>query len=367
MRLHELLPRLQHVRKSGQGHTALCPSHADRTKASLSITEREGRILLHCFVGCETAAVVAALNLTMSDLFTEERMPTSRHVIVKTYDYRDEGGALLYQVCRHEPKDFRPRRPNGAGWTWSLGDVRRVVYRLPDLAEQPVVFVVEGEKDVEALWAISVPATTTQGGSSAWKDDYADQLVALGAQDIVILPDHDEAGEKYAGAVSRACLARGCRVKIVRAAGSPRQGRRLRLARDGPHGGRAPRGRRGDGLAHGACRCPGRSAPCPWGRSSMNSWTPCVRACPSRASPRRSPRSTRSCRAASLRVSSCTSGARPGTGKTAFGLEVARKAAQSGGAVLVVSREMVNLALARRLVSQAVRVPAAALRSGALQ
>jgi hypothetical protein len=41
--------------------------------------------------------------------------------IVATYDYRDERGELLFQVCRLEPKDFRQRRPNGSGgWEWKV-------------------------------------------------------------------------------------------------------------------------------------------------------------------------------------------------------------------------------------------------------
>lgn len=31
--------------------------------------------------------------------------------IVATYDYTDEHGELLFQVVRHEPKNFRQRRP----------------------------------------------------------------------------------------------------------------------------------------------------------------------------------------------------------------------------------------------------------------
>ena len=31
------------------------------------------------------------------------------------YDYTDESGELLFQVTRHEPKDFRQRRPDGRG------------------------------------------------------------------------------------------------------------------------------------------------------------------------------------------------------------------------------------------------------------
>ena len=42
-------------------------------------------------------------------LATPQRAPR----IVETYDYRDEGGALLFQVVRLDPKDFRQRRPDG--------------------------------------------------------------------------------------------------------------------------------------------------------------------------------------------------------------------------------------------------------------
>lgn len=57
-------------------------------------------------------------------------------------------------------------------------------------------------------------------------------------------------------------------------------------------------------------------------------------------------------------------GARPGVGKTALGLEFGRRAAlrENSGAVLVISREMTNLALGRRLVAQDGRVRASALK-----
>jgi hypothetical protein len=50
--------------------------------------------------------------------------------IAATYDYRDENGALLFQVVRKVPKKFVQRRPNGSGgWIWNLDGVRRVLYR----------------------------------------------------------------------------------------------------------------------------------------------------------------------------------------------------------------------------------------------
>src|SRR5262245_19869493 len=52
------------------------------------------------------------------------------------YDYTSEEGELLSQVVRFEPKDFRQRRPDvKGGWIWSLGDTRRVLYRLSEVLE----------------------------------------------------------------------------------------------------------------------------------------------------------------------------------------------------------------------------------------
>jgi len=59
-------------------------------------------------------------------------------------------------------------------------------------------------------------------------------------------------------------------------------------------------------------------------------------------------------------------GSRPGVGKTAFGLQVVHGAADDGDAALVVSREMLNLALARRLVSQTSHVPATLIKRRSL-
>jgi putative DNA primase/helicase len=48
---------------------ARCPAHDDRTH-SLSITVRDGRLLLYCFAGCNVDDVCAALGIRLSDLFT---------------------------------------------------------------------------------------------------------------------------------------------------------------------------------------------------------------------------------------------------------------------------------------------------------
>jgi len=46
-----------------------CPAHDDK-RPSLSVTEgTDGRVLLHCFAGCDLSAIVAAMDLEIHDLF----------------------------------------------------------------------------------------------------------------------------------------------------------------------------------------------------------------------------------------------------------------------------------------------------------
>lgn len=115
-----------------------------------------------------------------------------RAKIVATYDYCDEAGKLLFQVVRFEPKDFRQRKPEGNGWSWSVKGVRQVPYRLPELiealAQDHTVFIVEGEKDVENLRRYGITATCNAGGAGKWKPELTEFLVGA---DVVIIPDYD--------------------------------------------------------------------------------------------------------------------------------------------------------------------------------
>jgi len=59
-------------------------------------------------------------------------------------------------------------------------------------------------------------------------------------------------------------------------------------------------------------------------------------------------------------------GARPGVGKTSLALEIARHVARHGRGVLIVSREMLRAALARRMMAQEAQVSGLSLRQGRL-
>lgn len=74
MSADKLLSLLSNVKRTRPGHwIATCPAHQDK-RPSLAIRElHDGRVLLHDFAGCSTSDVLAALGLTLEDLFPERQ------------------------------------------------------------------------------------------------------------------------------------------------------------------------------------------------------------------------------------------------------------------------------------------------------
>ena len=217
----EVLGRLEGVRAAGPDTwQAFCPVHEnppDGHNRSLSVKRApDGRALVYCH-GCgkeKTPAIVEAIGLRMADLMLPKAKPARR--IVATYDYTDETGALLFQVCRYDPKDFRQRRPDSnGGWTWNLNGVHRVLYRLPELVDaDPAtwVFLDEGEKGADDLAALGLVTTTNPGGAGKWREEYSE---VLRGRRVAILPDADAPGRKHALDVARALHSKTADVRIV--------------------------------------------------------------------------------------------------------------------------------------------------------
>jgi 5S rRNA maturation endonuclease (ribonuclease M5) len=148
-------------------------------------------------------------------LATEATAPKDKK-IVATYDYTDNG-ALLYQVVRYDPKDFRQRRPDGnGGWIWSVKNCRRVLYRLADLLKHPdaTVFVCEGEKDADRVASLGHCAVTVACGD--WTKDC---IEALAGHDVIILEDADKPGVKKAHKAAALLHGTAKTVRIVRLPG----------------------------------------------------------------------------------------------------------------------------------------------------
>jgi hypothetical protein len=211
------------------GFQVRCPGHPDDT-ASLSVTEgRDGKILLHCHANCETASIVSAMGLTMTDLFP----PRDRDGLgepIAVYDYRDEHGELVSQALRFPAKEdgkktFLQRRPSpGGGWIWKMEGARRLCYHLDKLQGKTAVMIVEGEKDADRLWGLGLPATTNAAGAGKWKNEHTQQLVAAGITRVVVIEDNDPPGAAHGMQVSRDCADAGLFVRRIQLPGLPEHG-----------------------------------------------------------------------------------------------------------------------------------------------
>lgn len=192
-------------RRVGSGWIARCPAHDDRNP-SLSIhTGDSGQLLVHCHAGCRQQDVLKSLRsrgLWKRSGACAEGCAGKGKRIVAEYSYTDEAGQVLFQVVRYEPKQFLQRRPDGhGGWVWRKGR-RQVLYRLPELLQAPIVFLVEGERDVESLREHGFVATTNPGGAQApWLDAYTE---ALRGREVILIPDNDPPGRRRVARIAKA-------------------------------------------------------------------------------------------------------------------------------------------------------------------
>ncbi len=203
------LGKLDGVRQQGGYWKARCPAHEDR-EASLSVARgTEQPVIFKCHAGCDRDTILEAAGLTLADVSRPHEQEsgewTPRGPAIAVYNYVDEQGKLLFQVCRTAGKQFPQRCPDGTGgWKWRLGTLRRVPYRLPEViqavADGRTVYIAEGEKDVHALERAGAIATTSPGGAGKWRDEY-DQHFA--GADVIIIADRDNAGRKHAQDVLR--------------------------------------------------------------------------------------------------------------------------------------------------------------------
>jgi 5S rRNA maturation endonuclease (ribonuclease M5) len=138
-----------------------------------------------------------------------------RENLTKTYSYRDEDGAELFQVFRFEEEKREKTFRQGINGDWKAGikGIRRVLYRLPEIANAREIVLVEGEKDADSLATLGLTATTSPMGADNWKGQYAE---FLRGKQIVIIPDNDTPGEKYLNAVLPTLHGVAESVKIVR-------------------------------------------------------------------------------------------------------------------------------------------------------
>jgi 5S rRNA maturation endonuclease (ribonuclease M5) len=205
-------------------------AHCTRDEPSNGLPQTKGGTFAHLLYGDCNCGTEHNPKQTRSGGSSKSKQPSTLTAdgYLAEFDYLDESGELLYQVCKKTDKKFLQRRPGTDGkWVWNLRDVRRVLYRLPELLKadkSETVFIAEGEKDVESLRSVGLTATTNSGGagqSGKWLEEFNDYLKN---RPVIILPDNDDVGRSHAVKIANSLKGTAKSIKIVNLPGLPEKG-----------------------------------------------------------------------------------------------------------------------------------------------
>jgi hypothetical protein len=202
---------LQDARPTSKGVRARCPAHDD-SDPSLDVDRGDdGRVLVCCRAGCSAESVVAAIGLTMADLFANRRASI----------YCNE---IVYRVCDYEglevAQHHRINQSDGVKKMWwsregktGLGGVKvrdLPLYGTELLRGAPTarIVITEGEKACEALRRRNLAdllalATVTGAGGKTAKAPSSEVLRVLKDRDVVLWPDDDDVGRQHMILVGR--------------------------------------------------------------------------------------------------------------------------------------------------------------------
>lgn len=212
MHIEDIIGRFQGVKKIGEkSYQCKCNSHKD-DKASLTITEEDNKILMHCHAGCSLNQILSSVGLQEKDLFNNVQ---EKPRVVAEYIYTDENNKPLYKVMRFEPKNFIQAKYDNGNWVFKMTGVNYVLYNLSKVINSNIVYFVEGEKDADNLNKLGLVATTTVGGAASFKKRANEYIKYLKDKTVYIIPDNDKAGYKYADDIKEA-LKDNANIKILK-------------------------------------------------------------------------------------------------------------------------------------------------------
>jgi archaellum biogenesis ATPase FlaH len=170
-----------------------------------------------CFNGCSNEAVREAVRPLTEAL--EEARPKKVHQGEerRSWIYPDINGLPCIKVVRVDDgngkkKIYQEFAIDGQ-WTTNATESQKddlkervSIFRLKEIqraiAEGQPIFWVEGEKTADRLWELGLPATTSIGGTSAYRK-YSDYGNPLRDAQLVICPDQDLPGMEYAKKVEK--------------------------------------------------------------------------------------------------------------------------------------------------------------------
>ena len=180
-------------------YNCCCPIHEDK-RPSMGVKDGEkGSVIFNCLAGCDSKDIAEHFKGKgfHVDRIKEEYVETSNQPVKKQhrevcrYPYISVDGELLFEKIRYEPKSFFIVNPTGNGMNGHGGALYGAQY-MKDAAGK-TVYIVEGEKDVDFLTALSFIAVTS-GSASHWPEKNNDLFRGV---NVRIIPDNDKAGLAY--------------------------------------------------------------------------------------------------------------------------------------------------------------------------
>ena len=232
-------------KRDGAQFIACCPAHDDSTP-SLTIRDGHGgKILVHCHGGCNAADVIKVLK--DMNLWPVQKLEQSHHRFV--YSPREEKALATFPNLEFltsflgktgSVRFFHYPAANGIPWgmaridmstgkktfrAWHKVQDGKIVLAKPPAKKLPLynsdqlpndltipVWIVEGEKCVEALAGLCVQVVTSANGAGSAK--HSDWSV-LDGRHCIIWPDNDQAGRKYLEEVMACIVKRVAKLDIV--------------------------------------------------------------------------------------------------------------------------------------------------------
>ena len=204
-----------------------CPTHEDRTP-SLSVTERDGKLLVKCHAGCDPVPLLKLLTRPREARSARRGKGIPQELPAGTrYVYEDERRNEAFVVLRQDS----PKGKKITQWTPAGGaglylpkalKGQRPLYGLPDLLKaEGGVTVFEGEKCADAArlaWPASAASITTySGGGGNWKHT---DWKPLEGRTVRLVADSDAPGRKAMTGLAGHLAGLGCSVELALPEGS---------------------------------------------------------------------------------------------------------------------------------------------------
>ena len=234
MQAEQIAKQLGNAKKANGQWVASCPvpghgkGKGDKNPSlSISIND-DGKPLFHCHGGCSQEEVFNTIKDMQLLPELEERpdplaniKPLPQVQFDHEWEYQDENKTTVFVKQRLRigelGKTYRLYKVDADGRRHTtLGDARIVPYNLPEMLDAKsagrIIYLVEGEKAADALATLKVTATTAHTGAGSWPEAITEYFAGA---NVVILPDNDLPGWRYAQKAVDAILPIAKNVKVV--------------------------------------------------------------------------------------------------------------------------------------------------------